>query len=365
MIANLVTPVIPATKSAGFIMSRKQLYWICQIAGWATYSLSELLLYSFRFGYSDSLIINALVTLVLGIVVTHCYRLIIKNLSWLDLPLAKLVPRIISSVLFMGFIMLIFSLLLDYLTVPNIRESILERGIPLYFIMGGYLNMCKHALLWSLLYHVFQYFERSKKNEVERLKLEASVKDFEAKMLRAQLNPHFMFNSLNSIRALVIENPEKAQVSVTRLSNLLRNCLVADRQKTVTLGEELKTVQDYLSLEKIRYEDRLDVRTDIKPESLSVQVPPMMVQTLVENAVKHGISKPLKGGFISIESRMENNYLNLAIRNTGVLGHTDSGGFGLINTSQRLGLIYGPTASFQISQETEDVVCARIILPVQ
>lgn len=346
-------------------MSRKQLYWICQVAGWATYSLSELLLYSFRFGYNDSLIVNALVTLLLGIVVTHCYRLIIKNLSWLDLPLTKLVPRIIFSVLLMGLIMLVFSLLLDYLTVPYIREYFMERGIPLDFIMGGYLNMCKHALLWSLLYHVFQYFERSKKNEVERLKLEASVKDFEAKMLRAQLNPHFMFNSLNSIRALVLENPEKAQVSVTRLSNLLRNCLVADRQKTVTLGEELKTVQDYLALEKIRYEERLEVRSHVKPEALSVQVPPMMVQTLVENAVKHGISKPLKGGFISIEAELRNNFLNLAIRNTGVLGNTDSGGFGLLNTAQRLNLIYGPGASFGITQESAEVVCARIKLPVQ
>ncbi len=163
----------------------------------------------------------------------------------------------------------------------------------------------------------------------------------------------------------MLENRKKRRCPCLRLSNLLRNCLVADRQKTVTLGEELKTVQDYLSLEKIRYEDRLNVRTDIQPESLSVQVPPMMVQTLVENAVKHGISKPLKGGFISIESRLEGNFLNLAIRNTGVLGHTDSGGFGLINTSQRLSLIYGPTASFLISQETEDVVCARIKLPVQ
>jgi LytS/YehU family sensor histidine kinase len=124
-------------------------------------------------------------------------------------------------------------------------------------------------------------------------------------------------------------------------------------------------VQDYLSLEKIRYEDRLEVRNEVKPDTLHVQVPPMMVQTLVENAVKHGISKPLKGGFISIESNLENNFLNLAIRNTGVLGNTDSGGFGLVNTAQRLGLIYGPTASFQISQESPDVVCARIKLPIQ
>jgi LytS/YehU family sensor histidine kinase len=106
------------------------------------------------------------------------------------------------------------------------------------------------------------------------------------------------------------------------------------------------------------------VETKVNPDTLSVQVPPMMVQTLVENAVKHGISKPLKGGFISIEAKLEGNLLNLAIRNTGVLERTDSGGFGLLNTSQRLSLIYGPSASFRIAQESEEVVCARIKLPV-
>jgi len=327
--------------------------------------LSDMWRYSAYYGYSNGLIVNSTIVILFGIFITHVYRLLIKRLSWLDLPLSQLLPRIFLSVTVMGIIMVLVNLPIDYLTVPRFREQLQETGgIPLNFMLMGLLNWSKHILLWSLLYHVFQYFERSKNNEVERLKLEASVKDFEAKMLRAQLNPHFMFNSLNSIRALVLENPEKAQVSVTRLSNLLRNCLVADRQKTVTLGEELKTVQDYLSLEKIRYEDRLNVETKVSPNTLNVQVPPMMVQTLVENAVKHGISKPLKGGFISIEAQVEQNFLNLAIRNTGVLGNTDSGGFGLLNTAQRLHLIYGPSASFRISQESEEVVCAHVKLPV-
>jgi sensor histidine kinase YesM len=346
-------------------MSRKQLYWTCQVVGWTAYMISDLWRYSVYYDYTHGLLVNSAIVIAFGIFITHVYRLIVKKLSWLDLPLGQLIPRIFLSVTAMGTIMVLVNLPVDYFTIPRFREIIFEKGgIPMYFVLGGLLDWSKHILLWSLLYHVFQYFERSKNNEVERLKLEASVKDFEAKMLRAQLNPHFMFNSLNSIRALVLENPEKAQASVTRLSNLLRNCLVADRQRTVTLGEELKTVQDYLSLEKIRYEDRLNVQTQVSPDTLSVQIPPMMVQTLVENAVKHGISKPIKGGFISIEAQREGNFLNLAIRNTGVLGNTDSGGFGLLNTAQRLGLIYGPSASFHIIQESPEVVRAEVKLPV-
>ena len=219
---------------------------------------------------------------------------------------------------------------------------------------------------------MYQYFSVGKKNEIERVQLESSVRDFEAKILRAQLNPHFMFNSLNSIRALITEDPAKAQASLTQLSNLLRNSLLSDRQKTVSLNEELKTVQDYLSLEKIRYEDRLSIQTNISPDTLNVQVPPMMVQTLVENAVKHGISKPLKGGFISIDAqlernvKLERNFLNLTIRNTGTLSDKPNGdGVGLLNTSQRLVLIYGVNASFCISQEENEVVRAEVRLPVQ
>ncbi len=352
-------------RTASVLLNRQRLYWICQLAGWTAYLISDLSRYSIFYSYNHGFLLNAGANIVIGISVTHVYRLIIKRLSWLDLPLGQLVPRIIFSVLVMGFILFVVNIPLDYITIPEFRNTIDKKGgLPISFIFLGFLNWIKHVLLWSLIYHVFQYFERSKNNEIEKMKLEASVREFESKMLRAQLNPHFMFNALNSIRALVLENPEKAQVSVTRLSNLLRNCLVADRQKTVSLGEELKTVQDYLSLEKIRYEDRLSVETTVSPDTLNVQVPPMMVQTLVENAVKHGISKPLKGGFISIDAKLDKNFLNLAIRNTGVLENLSSGGFGLLNTTQRLSLIYGDMASFEIRQESDEVVCAKVKLPV-
>lgn len=341
-------------------MNRNQLYWLCQIVGWTAYNLYDLFGYSFNFGYSDGLLINAAITIALGISVTHVYRLLIKRLSWLDLPLSKLIPRIVISVFLMALIMVFISIPLDYYTVPGIRPYFSEANLVLMI-----LNWSKHLLLWSMIYHVFQYFERSKNNEVEKITLASSIKDFEAKLLRSQLNPHFVFNALNSIRALVLENPEKAQVSVTRLSNLLRNSLLADRRKTVTLGEEIRTVQDYLALEKIRYEDRLRAHFNIPLETMSVQIPPMMVQTLVENAVKHGISKPLKGGFISVEAQLTGAFVNIFIRNTGVLQPDNSSeGFGLVNTSQRLSLLFGSQASFEIHQESEHVVCARLVVPV-
>lgn len=130
------------------------------------------------------------------------------------------------------------------------------------------------------------------------------------------------------------------------------------------LNEELRTVDDYLALEKIRYEDRLQIRKNIYPETLNVQVPPMLLQTLVENAIKHGVSKPVKGGFVSIETKMTNDKLLIIISNTGVLETTESGGFGLENTAHRLELLFGPEAKFRIFQASKDVVTAEITIPI-
>jgi sensor histidine kinase YesM len=348
-------------------MNRRKIYWLCQVIGWAGYSLSDLIYYILRDGYNYGQVVNALITIGLGIGITHIYRLTIKRLDWLKLPLAQIIPRTLLAVLIMSVVMVVLSVPLEYFTIPRVQRRFDEiGGVPVIFIASGFLNWAKNLLLWSVIYHVYQYFSLSKKNEIERVQLESSVKDFEAKILRAQLNPHFMFNALNSIRALIYEDPNKAKDALTQLSSLLRNSLLSDRQKTVSFNEELKTVQDYLSLEKIRYEDRLQVKTNISPETLNVQVPPMMVQTLVENAVKHGISKPLKGGFISIDAQLERNFLNLIIRNTGKLEtEVNHDGVGLLNTSQRLALIYGAGATFKIGQETDEVVRAEVRLPVQ
>lgn len=348
-------------------MNRRKIYWLCQIIGWTGYSLSDLIIYILRDGYSYGQVVNVIISIGLGIGITHLYRLILKRLHWLELPLSQIIPRTLMAVLIMAVTMVVLSVPLEYFTIPRVQKRFDEiGGIPVIYLAWGFLNWTKNLLLWSVIYHVYQYFSLSKRNEIERVQLESSVKDFEAKILRAQLNPHFMFNALNSIRALIYEDPNKAKEALTQLSSLLRNSLLSDRQKTVSLNEELKTVQDYLSLEKIRYEDRLEVQTNISPDTLNVQVPPMMVQTLVENAVKHGISKPLKGGFISIQAQLERNFLNLIIRNTGKLERAEnSDGVGLLNTSQRLALIYGTGASFRINQETDEVVRAEVRLPVQ
>ncbi len=202
--------------------------------------------------------------------------------------------------------------------------------------------------------------------EIESYIWEAAVKDFELKTLKSQLNPHFMFNALNSIRALIGEDPDSAQTALTKLSNILRYSLKMERVETVPLQEEMQTVSDYLSLENIRFEERLKYNIDIDPKSANIAVPPMMIQTLVENGIKHGISKITEGGAISIKSKIEDSKLIVEIINSGQIDShlmMNSSGFGINNTKHRLHLLYGEEASFVINNCSKNEVVAQLFIP--
>src|SRR5664279_5217869 len=138
---------------------------------------------------------------------------------------------------------------------------------------------------------VWHYLERNRKDEVDKLNLEKTVKELELNTIKSHINPHFIFNSLNSIRALVDENPSRARKAVTELANILRSSMQVEKLETVPLQQEMEIVKDYLALEQMRFEERLRIEMNIDDNTLNLPVPLMMLQTLVENAIKHGISK--------------------------------------------------------------------------
>jgi LytS/YehU family sensor histidine kinase len=220
--------------------------------------------------------------------------------------------------------------------------------------------------IWLLIYFIWHYVVRSRKDQIDRIKLETTVKELELKTIKAHINPHFIFNSLNSIRALVDENPKRARGAITELSNLLRSSMQAEKTETVTLEKELKIVADYLALEKIRFEDRLELIMHVDEDTLEQQVPPMMVQTLVENAIKHGISKEKHGGTVTIYSDFVNSHFELRVENTGILQQEEEQeGFGLKSTQDRLKLLFGTNTSFSITQAENNIVSVKITLPVK
>lgn len=339
-------------------MSKRKVYWTLQILGWTLLIMFEYLPYTLEYGFEVDAFYVALTNIFLAITLTHIYRLTVRKWNWSSLPLPRLALRVILSVLVLGFIMSMINEPLDAeILANNIKNQ------PLVF-WGYYSNWCKIMMSWVLSYTVYHYVEQTRITGYEKIMLKMSMRETEAKVLRSQLNPHFTFNALNSIRALVYEDPAKAQAGITQLSNILRNSLLADRRKTVDLQEELKTVVDYLELEKVRYEDRLKYTITTAPQSIYWQVPPMMLQTLVENGIKHGVSKEVGGGFIEVTSDIIEQDLLVKIRNSGNLHTTESGGVGLKNTAERLSILYGKEASFRVYQEVKDIVCAEVKIPM-
>jgi LytS/YehU family sensor histidine kinase len=199
---------------------------------------------------------------------------------------------------------------------------------------------------------------------VDTLKLQSLVKELELKTIKSHINPHFIFNALNSIRALVDENPSRARTAITELSNILRSSMQTEKLETVPLERELNIVRDYLALEKMRFEERLSIELDIKENTLQQPIPPMMLQTLVENAIKHGISKKENGGVIKVTSDFINHHHELSVQNTGQLGdYSNINGFGLKSTEDRLNLLYQGKASFAIKNMNNEMVESRITMP--
>ena len=219
--------------------------------------------------------------------------------------------------------------------------------------------------LWLLLYMVWHFVEKNRNDQVDRLTLEKTVKELEVKTIKSHINPHFIFNSLNSIRALVDENPERARKAITELSNILRSSMQVEKMETVPLHKELDIVKDYLALEQMRFEERLKVEMKIDEDTLEQPVPPMMLQTLVENAIKHGISKSINGGFVKISSDFTNDNHELVVQNSGQInGELNEEGFGIKSTQDRLRFLYQGKARFEIKNMNGNVVESKIIMPV-
>ncbi|MFN5024477.1 MAG: sensor histidine kinase [Bacteroidota bacterium] len=338
--------------------SRKnQLYWLCQFGGWSLFTTLELINYSLIDGFHPLLLLNGLVNILLGVFITHIYRKYLIRSAWLNLPTVKLIPRVAAAVLIMSVCMAGINIPLDRLTYPIFREIELNSAI----LFNYFFSWSKYILLWALIYHLFQYWEKSLESEKEKYQLAAAIRDNAFNHLVAQLNPHFLFNSLNSIRTLVDVNPPQAQRAIILLAELLRSTLKYGKEKWISMYDEMQVVLSYLEIEKIRFDERLSIQQNIDSSLVkNIQLPPFTIQTLVENAVKHGIAKSKSGGNITINCTQDEAYLRLTVVNTGVLTNNRSNGVGLSNLTERLRLLYADAAELTLMQRSENEVEATL-----
>lgn len=353
----------------------KRNYWLFQLAGWGCFFLFQLfLVYTaererFATAAEERIFLQRTACFVaIGIFVSHFIRIIIIRLRLLN-------KRLFEQILWFLFLTILMALVSGVLEIGVFKilnmESQKETAI-LKRKNSGLLALINAAIwffyyfIWNSMYLMYHYIVINKQQQIDTLKLKAHVKELELKTIKTHINPHFIFNALNGIRAMVDENPQRARTAITELSNILRSSINIDKSETVPLTDELNIIKDYLALEQMRFEDRLMIQYDVEDKTTNQPVPPMMLQMLVENAIKHGISHEINGGLVKLVGSLSDNVLELRVENTGVLREPKAGegGFGIMSIQERLKLMYGSNASFNIKQSSPDTVTATLKLPV-
>lgn len=344
-------------------------YWGMQAAGWGGFfllSISTLLWMTREEAVVD--VLDSAAVAVSGIVTTHLLRVVLirirrRPVSWLRLGV-KLLPWIVAAGFAIGGV-------ISWVSVCWLQRTVqeMERLAP-----GGglfvYLEMVTRGVffagVWVALYFGTHFYREHQEGAVEREKLRTAAREAQLNALRAQLNPHFLFNSLNVIRAMVPVELTRPRQAVTSLSELLRATLRQGGHEQVSLAEELEMVEHHLRLEQFRHEERLRVERRVDADTLACAIPPFVVQTLVENAINHGIAQRKAGGVVAIAARIEDGRLCVEVTNPGTIREGGgSTGVGLANARARLALLWGNQASLALAQAEEDLVRARLVVPVE
>ncbi len=364
------------------ILFGHSLYWGCQISCWG--GLWALFFFIFISGStrqpSTPLLIEQTLYCSFGLIGTHLLRILFYWFDWNRLSLFALIPRVLLATILLGIVEVwgIHTVLTAWMpsrpahhslyNIPHVPPRGAEgeqrfHSLP-RFVWFEFGKCALTLFAWSAVYFGYQYQKQLKAVQLESLRLDAAVKEAELKALRSQVNPHFLFNSLNTIRALIDESPPKAREGVTRLAELFRGALRMSELNTIPLRVELQTVDAYLALEQLRFEDKLKVRMDIDQTTLAFPVPPFLVQSLIENAFKHGIYTLQRGGEISCVIRPQSEGLSVSITNPGRLAPAAARKeSGLANARARLELIYGSLASLRLYQDAGDRIVTNVFLP--
>jgi hypothetical protein len=354
------------------LRAKNRLYVLCQLVGWGGLMGMQLFYQNVEDSHARSRdgAITVMIMLM-GLLLTHFVRPLIKRWGWQELGWAALLPRVAG-------ISVALSVLWSFVGFGYIYGVLLEpwtsKYSPTFAIGLATFNGVFVFLGWFCVYYIYHAFERLRRMQLEQFRLAASVKEAELRALKSQVNPHFLFNSLNSLRALIDEDAPKARESVTRLANMLRYSLQSGQQETVPLEEEIRIVEDYLALELIRHENRLRVRWMVSDSARVRPVPPMLLQTLVENAVKYGISTRREGGEVVITASLEDANLRIGVTNPGEVATPASAaaaragsstGVGLRNASERLKLLFGDRARLSLAAEPAGCVTAHVLIPLK
>ena len=355
---------LPFVRSRSFFEDKNRAFWILQSVGWSGYFLLRAL-----GGIANAMgwlfVVPTAITTATGysltLLMSAAYKRLFRTPPFVIWPVSILILMLASAV---------FSSIETYAHAAFYRTGPAPAGVQL---LSAILLDFSVLGAWSALYFGINFYLLAEEQGVQLLRLEAQASSAQLAMLRYQLNPHFLFNTLNSISTLVLlKQTERANAMLSRLSSFLRYTLVSEPEGAMTVLQEVETLKLYLDIEKMRFEDRLRARFEIDPAVVEAQMPSLLLQPLVENAVKYAVTPKEEGADVVVDIRRHGNRVHIRVSDDGpgsnlseaMARATVSTGVGLANIRDRLTQAYGPDHRFDV-QAGEDGFAVTIDIPYQ
>jgi sensor histidine kinase YesM len=335
-------------------------FWLLNLVGWFLYMVFGGAFYTYMIGtWHMTTAYMQLVSFVL--IVFACY--------WLRQFIAKqgLLKRAthfktISMLLISTFVVALLVKFILSLFMVLAFKMMTWQQYSVKILMASSIQLWLAVIAWTLAYFILKNIQQSRLVEIEKWQLQTALKEAELYALKAQLNPHFIFNCLNNIRAIAIDDGEKTRQMITYLSEILKSSFQFNKQKLVSLEKEIEYLRNYLLLESIQLEERLNYRIKINTQIKPWNVPPMSLQLLVENAIKHGIMLLENGGEITVIIYQQDENLVIDVINDGKLINNNSNGIGLSNLKERIRLLLPKGSFFTLSAMSQNKVKAQLLI---
>jgi len=358
---TMLDPKFPLT----YISNKKQIFWLLHSTGWVTLALIYLFLY-YRNILSEPVRVAAvLITYVVGFGITLLLRIFYRRIHDQSVSVLKLTLVIIGSSLVTAQLWFWVDFLVS---IPLVGLEELSRQLPLQYYLSISLSRSFPMAIWSILYFMIKLWMDWNIQREQVARANALAQAAQLQMLRYQLNPHFLFNALNSIRALIEEDKNNAKDMITELSEFLRYSLISKNYADVPLKQEMEAVRHYFAIEKKRYEEKLEVSFEIEPLAEEFPVLSFLLHPLVENAVKYGMQTSTMPLRIIISAQVRDEQLDLRVLNSGRWIKADhkanmnnSTGTGLENIRQRLANAFPGHHNFTVVSEN-GLVGIRIVI---
>jgi two-component system LytT family sensor kinase len=359
--------------------SRRTQFWALQLLGWSGWGFTFYLaaiVWASHVRYSQYMPMAAAMGLIISLGLRQIYRY-----TWDYQPRHRIAVALVASAAAGVLWRMGRETVFGHLFVQKEKLMMELQGWDLVFVrLPEFVTAWMVMLSWTGLYFGIKYYQLLQEERERGLKSEAMAHEAQLKMLRYQLNPHSLFNTLNAISTLVLDKDNTlANTMLTRLSHFLRYSLDNDPMQKVSLAQEIEAVQLYLDIEKVRFDERLQLQFEIEEAAKSALIPSLLLQPLAENAIKYAIAQSIKGGTIKIAARVFAGELLLEVSDDGPGLDSDNGkgkgkgnggasprrGVGLVNTRERLQELYGKNHSFRLAQTDPHGVTIHIRIPLE